>query len=128
MPGVRYFSFAGKLEDIGDTSFSPYLLSPFWAVHALYAMKPFEVGPNDGLVPVASAKEPFDNSGWIYVGEIVGKKVLPGTGIESKLLGIYWGIDHGAFMNFPFGTTGLFHFDGLAFFVDLARMLDAYSI
>ena len=64
----------------------------------------------------------------IYVGEIVGKKVIPGTGTYSKYLGIYWGIDHGCFMNFPFGTTGLFHFDAKAFFVDLARMLDAYSL
>lgn len=127
MPGVSYFSFAAELSDIGDSALSPYLLSPFWAIHVLYGMDLFDVGPNDGLIPVESTKGPFDDGNWTYVGSLVGKKVIPGTGTESKYLGIYWGVDHAAFMNFPFGKTELFHFNARHFFIDLARMLDAYS-
>ncbi len=129
MPGVMYVSIAPKLVDLPNTKLSPYLLSLFWPIHQLYAMKLFGIdspGPDDGLIPVASSRGPFDNGSWTYLGELVGKKVLPGTGIKSRL-GVYWGIDHGALMNAPFGLTRYFHFDAKAFFVDLARLLNAYS-
>ena len=128
MPGVKYVSVANKLNDLPGTKLSPYLLSPFWATHTLYAMKQFGIdspGPDDGLVPVASSRG-FDNGAWMYLGELLGKKVIPGTGIKSKI-GVYWGVDHAGFMNFPLGLTKYFHFDAKTFFVDLARLLNAYS-
>ena len=113
------------MQDIGFTKWSPYILSEFWVVHLLYDW--MDVGPNDGLVNRESAKGPEDNERWTYVGELLGKKVIPGTGIESRLFGMYWGVDHGAFMNFPLGLTKYYHFNVEKFYVDLARMLDAYS-
>jgi triacylglycerol lipase len=128
MDQVQYFSFAAQLVDIGGSHVSPYVLNPFWLLHELYATGVFrETGPNDGLVEITSAAGPFDgNDHWTFVGTVVGKKVLPGTGITSRH-GIYWGIDHSAFMNAPMGATEYFHFDVKDFFVDVARMLNAYT-
>ena len=64
---------------------------------------------------------------WTWMGEVVGKKVIPGTGIESDHFGVYWGVDHGEFMNFPLGIAERYHFDASQFYIDLARMLNAYS-
>lgn len=122
---VQYFSFSARIEDYGYTEFSPYLLSEFWAIHRLY--KWMNVGPNDGLVDRESAKGPKDNTKWVYAGEVVGKKVIPGTGIKSELFGLYWGVDHGAFMNFPLGLSKYYHFDVGLFYVDIARLLNAYT-
>lgn len=127
MPGVKYFSFSGKMN-------WNYMLSEFWLIHALYKTDYFNVREDDGLISVHSTKGPFHDhpdpniaGNWIWMGEVVGKKVIPGTGIESDVLGVYWGVDHGEFMNFPLGLTELFHFDTSRFFVDCARLLNAYS-
>lgn len=122
---VQYFSFGARMYDVAGTHLSPYFLSEFWIIHLLYGW--MQVGPNDGLVGRESARGPADDQNWVYMGELVGKKVLPGTGIESDVVGIYWGVDHGAFMNFPLGLTKYYHFDVEQFYVDLARMLNAYS-
>jgi len=130
MPGVQYLSVATKLVDLPNTKLSPYLLSTFWPIHALYAMKLFGInspGEDDGLMPVVSSRGPNDQGNWTFLGELIGKKVFPGTGIKSRHLGVYWGVDHAAFMNFPIGLTRYFHFDAKAFFVDLARLLNALS-
>lgn len=127
MQGVKYFSFSGKMN-------ATYMLSEFWLIHSLYQLDYFNVASDDGLVSVHSTKGPFHDDpdpdiadNWTWMGEVVGKKVIPGTGIESDLFGVYWGVDHGEFMNFPMGLTEVFHFDTSQFYIDCARLLDAYS-